>query len=137
MKEQFVPLSIAEVLKQKGFNEPCMAYVYTGDTGNNVDRYIYGSSTPEGKIECDDWNKYDMSYSLPLWQQVIDWFRKKYNIIIEVQFLGGLTKETAQYIFTVWVGEEYGIENDDSTQDWSNNYEEVRQKAIEHALTLI
>lgn len=137
MKEQFVPLSIAEVLKQRGFNEPCMAYVYTGDTGNNVDRYVYGSSTPEGKIKCDDWNKYDMSYSLPLWQQVIDQFRKKYNIIIEVQFLGGLTKETAQYIFTVWVGEEYGIENDDSTQDWSNNYEEVRQKAIEYALSLI
>jgi len=37
----------------------------------------------------------------------------------------------------VWVGEEYGIENDDSTQDWSNNYEEVRQKAIEYALSLI
>ena len=137
MKEQFVSISIAEVLKQKGFDEPCMAYVYTGDTSNNVDRYVYGPIIPEGIVVCDDWNKYDMTYSLPLWQQVIDWFRKKYHIIIEVQFLGGLTKETAQYIFTMWVGEEYGIENDDSTQDWSNDYKEVRQKAIEHALTLI
>jgi hypothetical protein len=124
MQEQFVPYEIAEQLLNKYFNEDCLGYYQN--------KKLVIRDTTFYEVE-----KYNLGILAPLWQQVIDWFRKKYNIIIEVQFLGGLTKETAQYIFTVWVGEEYGIENDDSTQDWSNNYEEVRQKAIEHALTLI
>jgi len=134
MKEQFVPYELAIKLKEKGFDESCFG-LYN----------IYETYGQHGIINISDLLlinvnkgfKGENAIIAPLYQQVIDWFRKKYNIIIEVQFLGGLTKETAQYIFTVWVGEEYGIENDDSTQDWSNNYEEVRQKAIEHALTLI
>lgn len=77
MNEQFVPAIIAQQLKEKGFDQSCMAYVYTGNTGTNVDQYVYGAISHDGNPRCENYNAYDMSYSLPLWQQVIDWLDKK------------------------------------------------------------
>jgi len=129
MKEQFVPISIAEILKQKGFDELCMAYVYTGDTGNNVDRYVYGPISPEGIVVQDDWNKYDMSYSLPLWQHVLQWLREKHNIDISIE-PGGKPKMYAVFVSGNWIYE-------NSKDRMLYSYNEARQAAIEHALTLI
>jgi len=137
MKEQFVSISIAEVLKQKGFDEPCMAYVYTGDTSNNVDRYVYGPIIPEGIVVCDDWNKYDMTYSLPLWQQVIDWLRKKHRFIITIDFLN--KQESLHPNDPEWVSELYNMDNFHYiiAEYDRYSYEDARQVTIEHALTLI
>jgi hypothetical protein len=131
MKGQFVTGVIGQQLKEKGFNEPCMANVYTGDTGNNIDRYCYGAITPEGNVAYKDCNSYDMCYSLPLWQQVIDWFREKHFIDIMIR----QTKKdgTAYYKITK-------IETEDKIKGYSNFCKTVniaRQVAIEHALTLI
>ena len=129
MKEQFVPYEIAIKLKEKGFNEPCMAYVYTGDTGNNIDRYCYGAITPEGNVEYKDWNSYDMCYSLTLWQQCIEWLREKHNIDISIE-PGGKPKMYAVFVSGNWIYE-------NSKDRMLYSYNEARQAAIEHALTLI
>jgi hypothetical protein len=76
MKEQFVTYEIALKLKEKGFNKPCLyPYVDTGSIDNSYVNFI-------------DWNlKYENTVgycSAPLWQQVIDWFEKTYEIYISI-----------------------------------------------------
>ena len=129
MKEQFVSLAIAQKLKEKGFDQSCMAYVYTGNTGTNVDQYVYGAISHDGDPIHKNYNAYDMSYSLPLWQQVIDWLRDKHNIDISIE-PGGKPKMYAVFVNDNWIYE--------NTKDrMLYSYPEARQAAIEHALTLI
>lgn len=80
MKEQFVTFEIALKLKELGFNEPCIAYyVVTKDKFiydiNKVLNYYTGKGNFLGE-KC---------YSAPLWQQVIDWFREKHNLYINIE----------------------------------------------------
>ena len=114
MKEQFVSLAIAQKLKEKGFDQSCMAYVYTGNTGTNVDQYVYGAISHDGNPIHENYNVYDMSYSLPLWQQAIDWLKSKGILITEL-----------------WDGWEYAKLEEDFT------WVQTKEQAIEHALTLI
>lgn len=75
MENLFVSVQTAQLLKEKGFNEPCIKYIYQGDTANNTD------------IECEcifsqskDWNNEGLCISIPLYCQVIDWiFNRAYN----------------------------------------------------------
>lgn len=66
MRKQFSTYEIALALKELGFNEKCIAYFL------NKERLIIQ-------------NEIDMSFMLqaPLYQQIIDWFREKYELIID------------------------------------------------------
>ena len=73
MKEQFVTYEIALKLKELGFNEKCFGYF---GIQNEVEIEISYNS---------DLNLIRRNFiSAPLWQQVIDWFKEKYNIWIIV-----------------------------------------------------
>jgi hypothetical protein len=128
MKDQFVPYEIAVKLKEKGFDEPCLGFYYD-----------------EGKFSFWNWtvfNEYPhltkntamimTDYiSAPLWQQVIDWFREKHNLIMWVEARYGFKKKYFWFIhFDVLI-------KDDIFDLHIETYEEARQEAIEHALTLI
>ena len=73
MKEQFVTYEIALKLKELGFDEECFGW--------------YGS---QGILN----QKYDLENTTlaPLWQQVIDWFREKYNTNIEINRFPNISK---------------------------------------------
>lgn len=136
MKEQFVSLAIAQQLKEKGFDQSCMAYVYTGNTGTNVDQYVYGAISHDGNPIHENYNAYDMSYSLPLWQQVIDWFRDKYSINIWVTNWSKVIRDEfghKEYESCVRLKDYMRL----SYSKYFDSYPEARQAAIEHALTLI
>jgi hypothetical protein len=98
MKEQFVTYEIAKLLKELGFNEPCMKYIYTGNTAVNIDTYH----------ECLPrlayyFNKEDMCISIPLWQQVIDWLREKYDYhICSIPLFKNSNIEKRQSQIHVW-----------------------------------
>ena len=80
MKEQFITYEIALKLKELGFDEGCLAYY--GDNILIFDKHEY--------LECDIKANYVLGWKnqvitlAPLWQQVIDWFREKYNIHITI-----------------------------------------------------
>lgn len=74
VKNEFVTYEQALALKELGFDEPCCAYVYTGDTGNNIDRYE--ETEPSRAI---NFNHDSLCISQPLKQQVFRWFREEYN----------------------------------------------------------
>ena len=137
MKEQFVSLAIAQKLKEKGFDQSCMAYVYTGNTGTNVDQYVYGAISHDGNQIHENYNVYDMSYSLPLWQQVIDWLREKHRFIINIDYIAHPSHDTKT--LPDWTSEIYNMSRFDYiVAEYDRyTYQEARQAAIEHALTLI
>ena len=81
MTKEFVPHSLAVKLKVLGFDWPCYAYIYTGDTGNNYDHYIEVKPS-----DAKDWNgKSDLCISRPLYQQAFRWFREKYGLCIVIK----------------------------------------------------
>src|SRR5690606_21849624 len=78
MKHLFIPYEIALKLKEKGFDEPCLGW-YTNDTGIELRRFDLRMST------CKNSDKtYCEGVTAPLYQQVIDWFREKKNIHIQM-----------------------------------------------------
>ena len=87
MIEQFVTYEIALKLKELGFDEECFAIFFKGilNNGRTVN-YIsddWQSSFYKNKINSES-NSIDI-VSAPLWQQVVDWFREKYLLHIEIQ----------------------------------------------------
>lgn len=75
MEKYFVTYNQSLALKELGFDMPCFAYVYTGDTGNNVDRYE--ETEPSRAI---NFNHDSLCVSQPLKQQVFEWARNEHKI---------------------------------------------------------
>lgn len=65
MKNLFVPYGLALKLKEKGFNEPCLALF------NNSDKPVIAGNTPVFNSKTED----DSIICVPTYQQVVDWFR--------------------------------------------------------------
>lgn len=71
MKHLFVPYELALLAKEKGFNEPCMKGIKDGE-----------EFTTCGFNLTNNGNSHD--YTLPLYQQLVDWFREKHKIYIVI-----------------------------------------------------
>lgn len=117
IKDLFVSYEIAKQLKDKGFDEECIGY---------YDK-VHNDIVNQCALITND-NSLNI-LTAPLYQQVVDWFREKYNVIITVQprdkkFIG--VRE--YFISDVW--------RFNSTDKFSNYYEALT-KAIEEAIKLI
>lgn len=78
MKNLFVPYEEASALKELGFNEPCIAY-YTLATEKLCNASYTNDDVEFKRVTLDEIYK---DYCLaPTWQQAIDWFRKKFELI--------------------------------------------------------
>ena len=73
MEEQFVPYEIGLLLKNKGFNESCLAAA-DNKVPFELYRFIDIKNSEEGRYNPN-------LVTLPLWQQVFDWFEDNHNII--------------------------------------------------------
>jgi hypothetical protein len=73
MKNQFVIYKIALKLKEFGFDEPCLAYF----TSEKEIKY----TDSDLSIQAGQW-----LLPIPLWQQIIDWLDKKYNLLVVVKY---------------------------------------------------
>jgi hypothetical protein len=75
MEKYFANYNQSLALKELGFDMPCFRYIYTGDTGNNIDRYE--EVVPS---RAKNYNKYFLCVSQPLKSQVFEWFRKEHKL---------------------------------------------------------
>ena len=131
MKNLFVPYEIALALKEKGFYEPCLgAYINTCDEidiemGNFKEPILYISAT----YNSIEYKNSENIILAPLYQQVIDWFREKHKIQIEILWRGDMST------FCYKLGRfEYGSHTF-SEQDWKfSEYYKALNKAIEEAI---
>lgn len=150
MREQFVPYEIALKLKEKGFDEPCLLqegyiFSYFGESKYRFHSQLTGGpfgTDLKGKKNSDlkgELPKYKDWVLIPLWQQVIDWFRTKHNIDISV-FAGVSHVEATPIHWWTWVTRIEDLLNSDVNENFQiqkATFEEARQTGIEHALTLI
>ena len=129
MNEQFCNYEISKKLKELGFNNPCLGYYYDKKLEHFA---LFG--TIEGKsIDFENNSDTNLIILAPLWQQVIDWFKEKYNIHIEITH-----HVTEQYDINY---KYYVIKNPvDCIECYENayykTYEKVREQAILKALEL-
>ena len=92
MKEQFVTYDIAIKLKEKGFDEVCLAYYYNNPHVTKSDKglngiYLFGNGEDfiNKKLKCKNFVMEegfcnDNYIAAPLWQQVLNWLADKYKI---------------------------------------------------------
>jgi hypothetical protein len=121
MTEQFVPYEIALKLKEKHFNEQCLAF-FNG-VGDDMLQPI--------DTDFINFREIGDCVAAPLWQQVIDWLREKHSLDIMTRQLQ--LDGRAYYKITK-------IETEDKIKGYSNFCKspyEAREKAINQALTLI
>ena len=106
MKHLFLPYEIALKLKDKRFDESCLASYKIRTYSVFKEGELYNNPP-------DDKN----SISAPLYQQVIDWFREKHDIIIQVDiYYNPYQLDTKLY--------EWSISNK------ANNYDGVIENAV-------
>lgn len=98
--EQFVPLSIATMLTEVGFNEPCCA------------RYLTDGS---GRLIIKERNDVSPDHQAPTYQQVIDWLRIKHHLTIVIK---PDRKALAKY---GWVSSIYHFNNKPMTDHYSHD----------------
>lgn len=114
MKKQFVTHEIALKLKELCFDEPCFR--------------VYDD---QGYLQLEyQMNQLKLEFvKAPLWQQVIDWFRDKYGIII---YVSSHTKYKHLYQLM-------GENSRELTEisEWISSYESARELAILKAIELI
>ena len=130
MKELFVPFNIAKALKKKDFDEECLAI------WSNVNRKtgLYTSKRYSFTI-IKQKSQIHKGISAPLYQQVIDWFREKHNIQINITW--NKFYPTHPYMWEIrptWIDQPlqpYGYSG------MSETYYLSLQRAIEEALKLI
>lgn len=119
MKHLFVPYKIAKQLKEKGFNEPCFLVYHDKKLLKLVSHVASNfmiSTTTNKELGVN-------TFTAPLYQQVIDWFREKHHIHIQNDSLSYTISGNS--FKTIQSGIVY------------RSYYEALTKAIEAALNLI
>lgn len=120
MKHLFVPKNIAQLARDNGFNEVCLA-AYGAENDDNNSFQIWS----EDGID----NHSSSHLAAPLYQQLIDWFRNKHGIVIWI--------ETAPYTRTF--NFRFYIETSDNRQEGhkSKDYYKVYNEALIEGFKLI
>ena len=130
MKEQFVPHEIATLLKEKGFDDECLAYWINKDKLRSCGAILF---------EVDGFFRNSLSseehlIAAPLWQQCLEWLEREHWV--DFWAVPILTPNPKQYeCFIMYRGKEISCEILDIR--FFNSYNEARQTAIEKILTFI
>lgn len=120
LQELFVPYELALKLKEKGFNEPCLATYPT----ENYSVFI------KGELLFSSITNTDNRCHAPLYQQVVDWLRLKHDmfIFIETDIIHG-----TEIHFGKILGKYKPIEVFSKSGDYYDTY----NKLIEQSLNMI
>ncbi len=136
IKDQFVSYEIALKLKELGFNEECLLI----NIGNDL---FMGTGYPKSnfKYEFKNLNKpftplYEIN--IPLWQQVIDWFRIKYSIHIHINDSFLVSTNSPQYKDMIYYYDyTVGCKSNTKFGDFEADYNKIREVAVLKAIKMI
>ncbi len=126
MKNLFIPYELAVIAKEKGFDEPCFGY------------FDIGCQLNIEKSKSHD-QYYQQACLAPTHQQIVDWFREKHGIHIQVDPFNAQKHKRdlnlTVYDFTLFLPKHIKLE-----ERAENNYEtyySALNKAIEESFKLI
>lgn len=127
MRKVLVPLDIAIKLNDIGFDLPCFANYWRGDSVVDFKDEIKGDSVSVDNIaEVRNGEAFDGEgtvITIPTWEQVFDWFREK-NYEVAIDYVVGNTC-TIYKVFVNANGEELEFD----TERFST-YEEAREFVV-------
>lgn len=124
MKEQFVTYDIAVKLKELGFSQPCIAGF------NSYKALKHNISSTNANLDDYDYTyRYDSKLLAPLWQQVIDWFRTEYDLLI---YVSSFNKDKHCHSICGYYNEQFT-----SISDFFETYGEALESAILSTIDLI
>lgn len=129
MENLFVPYEVALKLKEKGFNEPCLARY---DSFTLKLDYNFAGLYPFDTIP--------IHLPAPLYQQAVDWLRIKHGIWLYVDIESEYFNEGKQFMFGWNVNQittNKSCGSADDSKSIFKTYNEALNKAIEEALKLI
>lgn len=104
MEKQFVNYEIAKALMAKGFNEPCLAFYDVQGVLVLGQKPEYLLSNEKANYIFSNEKIYAVSTAVvlaPLWQQLIEWFKDKYNIHIHPNFYTNRIDASRSYEYLV------------------------------------
>lgn len=116
MNKQFVTYEIALKLKELGFDEECLGYYTDGHLILSVRQPYYPHKVTKA----------------PLWQQVIDWLREKYNLYVNIE--PNISKNWEFSIYNLNDSLLFGAKSLYINKEL--NYYEAREQAILKAIEL-
>ena len=123
--EDYCGFEVSKLLKQKGFDECCRAFITS-----NVDFALKSDGRVFNHILLDN------EYAAPTLQMVVKWFREVHHIDICVcRELDEYGKCFNGYIAVVYKNNSYKVTIREATKDLT--FEEAANKAIKYGLTLI
>lgn len=142
LKDQFVSREIAIKLKEKGFNEPCISVYrnfnlyfdkmisgYESDVSESND---FSTNTSLDNFDVNKKDKSNYWITAPLLTQVIDWFREKHNLYIEIR------ADYNDYTFCINSKDHNNKRLKELRMNFGfKEYYETLNKAIEESLKLI
>lgn len=130
MKKLFISYELAEQLKIKGFNEPCIAF-YSIEKKELLT--VHQFSNFEFNFGTNDDNKFltIKVVACPLYQQVIDWFREKHNMHINPMSI--INFEEDEYRVEI----EWDKGKKSYITKTYNNYYEPLNNAIQKAINIL
>lgn len=150
MNKLFVPYELALLAKEKGFDEPCFAawFKYTILNDKKIELTkpkdsIYGENflfknSLEIFIDNSISGKGDgAKCSAPLYQQLVDWFREKHKLYIEVSWITTNDEINHKVNFWYMITKEDVLEFDLESPKEFDSYYEALNKALTEAFKLI
>jgi hypothetical protein len=131
-----VSLDIVKELKEIGFNKKTMFYFFSGNTTFKCSisediplDYIL----PIEDIELDNYNRKGFYASIPIWEQVFEWFREKgYDSYIGLESHSYID-EGNYYYFEITKSNLYNI----SQLDWKGDFDDYNEAREVLVKTLI
>ena len=123
MNHLFANYKLSLLAKEKGFDEPCLAWYFQED---KTKQFVLSDEFGVKKK-----NLRDKSIVAPLYQQLVDWFREKHNIFIKVTFY-----KNDGYYSSVGELDTDSMNHKFSAKDCKTYYEALT-KAIQEAFLLI
>jgi hypothetical protein len=82
MKDLFLPYELAVIAKEKNYKGECVAFYNEMHDQIKVGTILF----PADSGHWDNWNKETHLVSAPLYQQIVDWFRIKKAISVEISW---------------------------------------------------
>ena len=80
MKKEFIPYEQALVLKELGFNEPCLGFYYKLNDDFLLEIPVISYKENKNSIIDETFDNKSECITAPLYQQAFRWFREKHNI---------------------------------------------------------
>ena len=100
IKERYCSYEVAKLLKEKGFDEPCLSYFWSEDNNKEISYTDFLFTNKQ---------LYSGQTLRPTHQMAMDWLREVHNIfiVIEPHMYDYINEKYSSYVTSLWQEDNY------------------------------